>query len=111
MAKHAETARSVAEAACGLGRGESLDEVRPQSLVLAMGGVGWLKEESGDFVIVLSALIDILPLCLSRRRLSRNNKLHPDNAVKYKHKRSTNWNSCLIPNLRQIYDDIVERCK
>ena len=48
MAEHTEAAGRVTEAACRLGGGESLDVVRAQGLVLAMGGVGGLEEKGGD---------------------------------------------------------------
>ena len=48
MTEHAKAPRRVAEAARHFGRGESVDEVGTQGLVLAMGGVGWLKKKAGD---------------------------------------------------------------
>ena len=48
MAQNPETTRGVGEASCGLDRGQPLDEVGPQGLVLAMGGIGRLEEAAGE---------------------------------------------------------------
>ena len=52
MAQDPKTARGVAEVSCGLGRGKTLNEVGPQGLILAMGGIGRIQEHAGEICYV-----------------------------------------------------------
>jgi hypothetical protein len=47
MGQNAKTSLGVAEPSGGFLAAEAFDEIGPQGLVLAMSGVGGLKEESG----------------------------------------------------------------
>ena len=46
VAEHAETPAGIAKTLSDLLRGEALNKVRPECLVLPMGGIGRLKEDA-----------------------------------------------------------------
>ena len=46
VAEHAETPGGIAKTLGDLLRGEAFHKVRPECLVLPMGGVGWFQEDT-----------------------------------------------------------------
>ena len=58
VTQHAEAARGVAEASGRLSRGEPLDEVGSQGLILAMGSVGGLEEGVGEISYGISFILE-----------------------------------------------------
>ena len=107
MAEHTEAAGRVTKAACRLGGGESLDVVRAQGLVLAMGGVAWLEEAGGDACYLF--------VCAVRHSSTMSN-IHETVKLQWLASCLATETSCKIAKLsanlpfavsRRIYDDCV----
>ena len=85
MTQHPEASRGTAQPSGGLRRGYTLHEIGPQGLVLSMGGVAGLQEDSGQIRLLISWIhrhIHHISCCTACQRKLRKNRRHLKNKIK-----------------------------